>query len=100
MSGMLRRILTPVAAVAVAGSIAACAPYGPPQSAAQRIGWVEGCDSGYSDASRDGYNQMYYRDNDRYGTDGEYHEAWDGAYKECYEEELRTPYMGIPDVPG
>ncbi len=96
---MLGRILTPVMALAVAGPIAACAPAGPYQAAAHSFGWGEGCDSGYSDASRDGYNLSYFRDHDRYGTDTKYREAWDDAYKECYDEEVRTPFMSLPDGP-
>ncbi len=91
---MSRHVLAALAALAAAGALSACAPAGPPESAAYRLGWTQGCDSGYEDAGRQGYIILFGRDAARYETDGEYRKGWDQAHAECYDEEQRAPYMG------
>ncbi len=91
---MLRAMLSAAVALAVVGALSACGPGGPPESAAYRRGWVEGCDSGYADAGREYYNSASRLDRDRHEADPEYRKGWDAAYMECFDEEQRTPYMG------
>ncbi len=93
---MSRHVLAALAALAAAGALSACAPAGPPESAAYRLGWAVGCDSGYADAGREYYNSASLLDRDRRAADPEYRKGWDTAYKECFDEEQRTPYMGGP----
>ncbi len=91
---MLKIFPVAVVAVAAAGALSACAPEGPPRSAARNQGWVEGCDTGYADAGRGAYDQARRRNDERYDSDPEYREGWREGYKECFEEEQRTPFMG------
>ena len=77
---------------------AACVNPNIPQdsSAAYAFGYGEGCDSGYSEASRDSYTLAYSKDQGRYESDSEYRAGWDEGYAVCYEDEWRMPYL-MPD---
>ncbi len=76
------------AALVLAGPLWACAPAG------HDLGWIHGCGSGYGDAGREHYYLEFRRNQDRYLADAEYRKGWDGGYRECFEEEQRTPYVG------
>ena len=88
----------PVALAALALLAAACVnPYIPQDSsAAYAFGWGDGCDSGYSEAFRDGYTLAYRKDQARYESDAEYRGGWEDGYAVCYEDEWRMPYV-MPD---
>jgi len=79
----------------LAAVVAACLnPALPPGTTRQYAdGYRDGCDSGYSDAARDGYFLAYYKNQARYDSDADYRDGWDKAYAACYDEEYRTPYM-------
>ncbi len=89
---MSRAILSAAVALALVGSLSACEPGGPPESAAYSRGWVEGCNSGYADAGRGFYHSASRLDRDRREADPDYRKGWDAAYKKCFDEEQRTPY--------
>ncbi len=91
------RSATPAALAALALLAAACVnPSIPPNSSAAYVfGWSEGCDSGYSEAVRDGYALAYRRDQARYDSNAEYRGGWDDGYAACYEDEWRMPAVGV-----
>jgi len=55
------------------------------------VAYLDGCYSGYADASRAGWELMYSRSS-RYKTDLAYRKDWDKGYKSCFDEEERTPW--------
>jgi len=55
------------------------------------VAYLDGCYSGYADASRAGWELMYSK-SDKYKTDPAYRKDWDKGYKSCFEEEERTPW--------
>ncbi len=89
------KIAAPMAFAALTLLVAACANPHIPQnsSAAYAFGWSDGCDSGYTEAYRDGYSQRYAKDEARFESDAEYRSGWDDGYAVCYEDEWRMPYI-------
>lgn len=57
-------------------------------------GYNDGCNSGYQRAGRETHENLYARDEQRYRTSREYREAWVRGYRDCFEEQNRTPYVG------
>jgi hypothetical protein len=67
----------------------------PGSSIAFADGYTPGCLSGFKDANRDGYENSYSKDVERYKTDGEYRAGWDKGHDACYlEEKLRPRIKG------
>ncbi len=83
------------------GLLAACTvvpnPAVPPAglSAAYRSAYMEGCDSGFMDAGRDGFQSDYHRDDSRFVSDAQYHKGWQDGHDACFAAERRTP-AGMP----
>lgn len=80
--------------------LAACAGDGPVETADARIGWVDGCNSGFYDADVQVFDMSYYRDGRAYKSSSDYRGAWDAAFKECYEEGLKSGDMTGGGAPG
>ncbi len=79
------------AAILGAALLWGCEPQTP-----EEIGNVEGCASGYYDAGNEVFEFSYAKNEGLYATDPEYRKGWDEGYKECYEQEMRTPRMMLP----
>jgi len=92
MSGS--RMHAVLAVALVAAGLAGCGGRSPPGSAEFKRGYIDGCDSGYADANRPGYETVYYKDEKRFETDAEYRKGWIEGQKACYEAEHRFPHMG------
>lgn len=89
----MRLVFATGSLVLAAGLLGACGnPLPPPGTPLYQSGWGAGCDSGYTDAGRDGYSQNY-RKGAEYGTDPEYKRGWDEGYKYCFDREQRMPWM-------
>ena len=65
----------------------------PPGSESFKVGYLNGCASGFKDARREGYELNYIKDEKRYASDGDYRGGWDKGHTACYEEEIRHPKM-------
>lgn len=63
----------------------------PPGSPAFEEGYLDGCNSGFRDAGRDGYEQNYRKDVTRYGREPDYKQGWDQGHAACFVEEKRHP---------
>ena len=91
---MRQIILSLVSSTAVL--TAACAeldqwpPPGPPN---YRLGFGDGCWSGYEDAGRQGTSGVKRA---LYGTDADYKQGWHEGWEYCYDEERRNPWVGGP----
>ena len=72
--------------------VAACAA-GVPGSNAFRAGHRDGCVSGFADAGRAGYHLEYLRDAERFAAGADYHAGWQEAYRACFDDETRMPYI-------
>lgn len=85
------------------GLVGACAgvsnPAVPPEGlpTAYHSAYMEGCDSGFMDAGRDGFQNDYHRDEARFQSDPEYHKGWQEGHDACFAAERRTP-AGMPGV--
>jgi len=96
----MRHIAATASLLFVAGLLGACGkPWPPPGTPLYQNGWAAGCDSGYTEAGRDGYSRNY-RKGAEYGTESDYKQGWDEGYTYCYERERRTPWMMGGDRPG
>ncbi len=86
---------------ALALLVAACVNPNIPRdaSAAYAFGYEDGCDSGYTEAYRDGYSLRFVKDQARFDGDSEYRSGWEDGYAVCYEDEWRMPYL-MPDGGG
>ncbi len=76
----------------IAPLIAACAA-GVPGSDAFRAGHRDGCVSGFADAGRAGYHLEYRREAERFEADTDYRDGWREAYRACFDDETRMPYI-------
>ncbi len=78
--------------------MSACAPVPNPtepgggRSADYTSAYMAGCNSGFMDAGRDGFQNAYQRDGERFETDPEYHRGWSDGHNACFAAEHRTPY--------
>lgn len=63
----------------------------PPGSPDFEESYLHGCNSGFTDAGRDGYEQDYRKDAMRYTREPDYKQGWDQGYAACFEEEKRHP---------
>ena len=91
MTGKISRLGPTMAAAAL---LAACAASVPGESAAYRVGWVHGCDSGLVDAGRIVHAGGAVRDEARYRAEPEYRRGWKEAHQSCAEYGERNPRMG------
>ncbi|MDJ0949413.1 MAG: hypothetical protein QNJ94_10870 [Alphaproteobacteria bacterium] len=94
----MRRMATLAAATSAVAILAACDTldgWPPPGPEEYRIGFADGCGSGYSDAGRQGAIPLK---RPAYGTDAEYKRGWHEGYDYCYDEEQRNPWMGGPET--
>jgi hypothetical protein len=64
-------------------------------SGAYRSAYMEGCDSGFMDAGRDGFQTDYHRDDARFQSDPVYRKGWQDGHDACFAAERRTP-AGMP----
>ncbi len=89
--------LVTVLLLGLAGILCACSrnlvnpQIPPPGSPAFEEGYLEGCDSGFASADREGYSASYRKDEARYGSEADYRRGWDAGLAACYEEQLRHP---------
>ncbi len=90
---MTTRRTRTVAALIAAGLAAACAGAPPGENAAYRVGWVYGCESGFSDEGRAGYFSRRYQNEQRYAAEADYRKGWDVAYASCSEEQRLRPVV-------
>ena len=65
----------------------------PGQSAAFTDGYVAGCQSGYIDADRDGFDNTTMRDERRFAVEPEYNARYQQAYAACFDDEKHHPRM-------
>src|SRR5262249_33850109 len=71
----------------------ACTGTSPPRTAAYEMGYWDGCNTGYSQANKPGYEAAARKDVQRYAADAEYRDGWDAGDKACFEREQRFPTM-------
>ncbi len=89
--------LVTVLLLGLAGILCACSrnlvnpQVPPPGSPAFEEGYLNGCDSGFASADRDGYSTSFRKDEMRYGSEVDYRRGWDAGLTACYEEQLRHP---------
>ena len=93
-----RRRLAFVASLA--GLLGACSAMTPPAANPQvpppgpeafRAGYVDGCQTGFGEAGREGYQSVIREDPRRYSGDAEYKRGFDRGRAACYAEEQRHP---------
>lgn len=82
--------------IVVSVAFIGCSPQTPTGSGAFRVGYSQGCVTGYSDAYRPSYaevSSVVQKNAERYERDVDYRNGWDTGYKACYEQEYRSPTM-------
>lgn len=80
--------------LSLAAALAGCdtwPPGGPPN---YRLGYSDGCWTGYAEAGR---QTAFATKRNLYGADADYKRGWHEGYDVCFEEEVRTPWVGGPD---
>ncbi len=86
-----------VVSTMLAAVVGACAPVANPtvpgggHSAEYTSAYMAGCDSGFTDAGRDGFQNAYQLDGKRFETDPEYHRGWSDGHAACFAAEHRPP---------
>jgi hypothetical protein len=91
---MMRMI---VASTMLAAVVGACAPVANPavpgggHSADYTSAYMAGCDSGFMDAGRDGFQNTFQKDGKLFETDPEYRLGWNDGHAACFAAEHRTP---------
>lgn len=55
--------------------------------------YEDGCDSGYTEAFRDGFSLKFRKDTAAFEASSEYRRGWEDGYAYCYEDEWRAPLM-------
>lgn len=58
-----------------------------------QLGQRDGCDTGYSDAGRPGYEAVFARNDSLFSSSEDYRRAWVEAEKACYAAEMNFPTM-------
>lgn len=58
-----------------------------------QLGRRDGCDTGYSDAGRPGYEAVFARNDDLFSGNEDYRRGWTEAEKACYTAEMNAPTM-------
>jgi hypothetical protein len=58
-----------------------------------QLGQQDGCDTGYSDAGRPGYEAVFARDDSLFSGNEDYRRGWIEAEKACYAAEMNFPTM-------
>ena len=92
---MMRKV---AGATAIMGILGACAYVSnpgfpdPARSQDYRLAYMAGCDCGFADAGRDGFQNAYQRDEKRFQSDPEYRNGWQDGYNACFAEQRRTPF--------
>ena len=94
-----KQIMRKVAvSTAIMGILAACAFVpnpaipDPARSQEYRLAYMAGCDCGFTDAGRDGFQNAYQLDEKRFQSDSEYRNGWQDGYGACFAEQRRTPF--------
>ena len=91
---------------AIIGILAACAFVpnpaipDPARSQEYRLAFMAGCDCGFTDAGRDGFQNAYQLDEKRFQSDPEYRNGWQDGYHVCFAEQRRTPFSLPAGGPG
>ena len=86
------------ASAAIIGILEACAFVPNPavpalaQPREYRLAFMAGCDSGYMDAGRDGYQNAYQLDHQLFQSNSEYRKGWQDGHEACFAEQRRTPF--------
>lgn len=58
-----------------------------------QLGQRDGCDTGYSDAGRPGYEAVFARNESLFSSNEDYKRGWTEAEKACYAEEMNFPTL-------
>ena len=75
------------------GSATACATSAPTGTDSYRVGYTDGCVTGFSDAGKPGFESVYRRDDKRFTSDTDYERGWNEGEKSCYTAEMNFPTM-------
>ncbi|MFO0998532.1 MAG: hypothetical protein U1F33_17825 [Alphaproteobacteria bacterium] len=73
--------------------VAGCTGTTHERTAAYDIGYWDGCNTGYSQAGRPGYEASARKDVQRFASDEQYRLGWEKGDRECYDKELRFPTL-------
>ena len=68
-----------------------CTAASPPHTAEYEMGYWDGCNTGYAEAGRPGYEAAAYKNLQRFATDEEYRHGWEDGEHVCYDREVRFP---------
>jgi hypothetical protein len=85
------------ASIGLAALLGACASnlvnpqVPPPGSPDFQLGYINGCNSGFTDAGWDGWEAMYAKDAQLYANNPEYRKGWDQGHQACYVEGISYP---------
>ena len=58
-----------------------------------QLGQRDGCDTGYSDAGRPGYEAVFARNESLFSNNEDYKRGWIEGEKACYATEMNFPTM-------
>lgn len=58
-----------------------------------QLGQRDGCDTGYSDAGRPGYEAVFARNESLFSSNEDYKRGWIEGEKACYAAEMNFPTM-------
>ena len=100
---MMRKVAV---STAIMGIVGACAFVpnpaipDPARSQEYRLAFMAGCDCGFTDAGRDGFQNAYQLDEKRFQSDPEYRNGWQDGYGACFAEQRRTPFSLPAGGPG
>ena len=100
---MMRRVAVSTAIIGVLGSCAYVpnpAIPDPARSGEYQLAFMAGCDCGFTDAGRDGFQNAYQLDEKRFQSDSEYRNGWQDGYGACFAEQRRTPFSLPGGGPG
>jgi len=92
---MVRKVAVSTAIIGILGASAYVpnsAVPNPARSQEYRLSYMAGCDSGFTDAGRDGYQNAYQLNEKLFQSDSEYRSGWQDGYGACFAEQRRTPF--------
>lgn len=80
-----------LAAACLLTMVAACGRGNADGSPSYTVGYVHGCDSGFTDLDM---RVNFVKDENRFRLDADYRKGWREGHAECYAEGLRTLQQG------
>jgi hypothetical protein len=92
---MMPKVAVPTAIIGILGACAYVpnpAIPDPARSGEYQLAFMAGCDCGFTDAGRDGFQNAYQLDEKRFQSDSDYRNGWRDGYAACFAEQRRTPF--------